>query len=169
MWSAFFSRLAGDFLDITYPGNCIDCRIYSMTRTFTKSYSFRFLLVGSFIVYSILVYNVEQVRQRVQDNYQLNQNIPGIFERVRNSMIRPTQQYIATYGNYFESLKNLIVIYHLVKVYNGLKSNFSHFRPYKNFFLIKLGPLLLQLVCFNLTVCLRIVFKRVGWCCTPCK
>ncbi|KYN45415.1 hypothetical protein ALC56_00109, partial [Trachymyrmex septentrionalis] len=54
------------------------------------------------IVYSTLVNNVDDLREKIRNGFEIIQRIPGIFERVRNSMLR----YAVSDYYLFRSLQN---------------------------------------------------------------
>lgn len=56
------------------------------------------------MVYCTPVQDIEYLRQRMEDGCQQIENTPGIFERVRQSMIRRAQLRVAAYGGHFEYL-----------------------------------------------------------------
>ena len=56
------------------------------------------------IVYSRPVANVEILRQRVEEGFQQIQQTPGIWERVRQSMMRRLQACVRANGSHFEHL-----------------------------------------------------------------
>lgn len=56
------------------------------------------------IVYSRPVANVEILRQRVEEGFQQIQQTPGIWERVRQSMMRRLEACVRANGSHFEHL-----------------------------------------------------------------
>ena len=56
------------------------------------------------IVYSIPIYNVEILRQRIEQGCQQIRQTPGIWERVRQSMMRRSEACITAHGSHFEHL-----------------------------------------------------------------
>lgn len=54
------------------------------------------------IVYSRPIANVEILRQRVQEGFQQIQQTPGIWERVRQSMMRCLEACVRANGRHFE-------------------------------------------------------------------
>jgi hypothetical protein len=53
-------------------------------------------------VYAAAVDDVAELQHRVEEGCELIPNTPGIFERVRQSLIRRTARCVQTVGQHFE-------------------------------------------------------------------
>ena len=57
------------------------------------------------LVYSTPVNDVESLRQRIVNGCETIQNTPGIFQRVRQSMLRRAEACVESHGGHFEHLR----------------------------------------------------------------
>lgn len=104
---AHFSLIAREFLDATYherwigrggsvrwPARSPDCNPLD------------FYLWGHLkdLVYRAPIPTVQVLRERIEHSFQIIRNTPGIFERVRQSMIRRCGACIEARGGHFEHL-----------------------------------------------------------------
>jgi len=104
---AHFSRAVRDYLDQTYPGRWIGKggpvawppRSPDLT-------SLDFFLWGHVksLVYATPVETVEDLTARIFNACEVVQHTPGIFERVRQSMVRRCNACIELGGRHFEHL-----------------------------------------------------------------
>jgi hypothetical protein len=77
-----------------------------MASTLATFESSGFLPVGApkALVYAAPVDNEEALHHRIVDACQTIRNYPGIFERMRRSMMRRVEACIESYGGHFEHL-----------------------------------------------------------------
>lgn len=104
---AHFSRLARDFLDTTYPQRWIGRGgAQHWPPRSPELNPLDFFLWGHLksMVYTTPIENEQMLRERIVASCQIIGTTPGIFNRVRNSMMRRTEACIAVGGSHFEQL-----------------------------------------------------------------
>jgi hypothetical protein len=101
---AHFSRTVRDVLNNTYRDQWR--RTHCMASTHARFESSRFLPVGALItlVYATHVDNKEALHHHIVDVYQTIRLYPGIFGRMRRSVMRRVEACIESHGGKFEQL-----------------------------------------------------------------
>ncbi|EFN73558.1 hypothetical protein EAG_11370, partial [Camponotus floridanus] len=102
-----FSREARRYLDERFPGRWIGCAGPIVWPARSPDLNrLNYYLWGHLksIVYKTSIDNVEILRQRVEDGCPEIRAIPGILEKVRQSMMRRVEACIQVRGSHFEHI-----------------------------------------------------------------